>query len=413
MIVIAPEPPASSASLLSSVLPRVPSETVEGMHELLAALASDGALFAVVTGEPAALRFALTAMDALRLDGSNRPTTRIVVQRAVDHYGVWVGRGTMPMDALLELHARDRNRRVAGSSQPPAPSLPPWAASAPTLLHTPVALFDERMSRILRQHEQEPASSQLPAYAFDIAPLHDERPLFFELARWDRPDTWVEGSLYMHALELLGLALLAWLVVGWLAARRQPRKGREGMLARAASLLRVVAHGALLGWSAQAMTRVLADPQRGALAAVAGLTLGALLGWRLRRNGPTRRSVRFASLGGAAVFLALAPAAWAWTAVVSRVDGLPPAQGLALAVGTCAVLGAPIGGLMPRLTRRPEAGQLATLACALLAAFAAVAVAVLFGDFRVLGVVAAATGLLSVAGSSRAGYDLHGSATQT
>ncbi len=412
LIVIAPEQPASPASMLTAVLPHVPSETVEGMHELLAALASDGALFGLVTGEPSALRFALTAMDALRLDGSNHPTTRIVVQRAVDRYGVWVGRGTMPMDTLLELHARDRGRRVAGAD-PHAPSLPAWAASTPTLLHTAVALFDERVSRVMRQHELEPASSQPPVYAFDIAPLHDERPLFFELARWDRPDTWVDGSRYLHALELLGSALLACVVIGWLELRTRRLQGRGGLREVAARQLWVISAGALLAWSAQAMSRLLADAGSGSIAAVAGLVLGGVAGWWAAR--PTLRRSVFVTLAAVAAELALALAAWRWTSIVASTDTLSSAQGVALSVTTSALLGAAAGVLVPRREARPgtRALTLGSYAGGLLASFAVVAVSVLFGDFRALGLLAAATGLLSVALASRAGVGLHGSATTT
>lgn len=411
LIVVAPERSPSPDSLLSTMLPRVQSETVEGMRELLAALSSEGGLFGVLAGEPAALRFALTAMDALRLDGTSRPSTRIIVQRAVDHYGVWVGRGPMAMDTLLDLHARDRARRESGP-RPPVSSLPPWAASAPALLHTTAAFFDERMSRILHEHERASEPGEPPAYAFDVAPLRDERPLFFELTRSDRPDTWLADGLYVHALELLGLALAAWLGLGVLEMRIRSVGGRRGLRQLTARLLWVISSGAVLAWSAQAMSRVVADAQKGTLAAVSGLALGGAAGWWAARRRDGRRGALVA-LAATAAEGALALAAWQWTWVVARLDSLPSAQGVAFAVTTSALLGAASVGSLPDREHRADthALTLARHACALLSSFAVVAAMLLFSDYRLVGAVAAATGVLSIVLSSRAGKRLHGSAT--
>lgn len=395
LIMLSPEGSPAGAAL-DVLVPRIRSETVEGIGELLGALSSEGALVGWLADEPSALRFALTAMESLRARGATRPSARVVVQRARHRHAVWVSPEPIAMDTLLALHEHDRERRErSGQRVQPASQ-----AEEPVLIHTPVAVFPNPFSQLLTAHGGPNPRSTQPAYAFDVAPVHDDRPLFFERTRRDLPDTWTSSGAYANGLALLVAALVVGLIGLRGALRALARTTPRAAPAKAASaILLGLAHSGLLAWSAQATSRWLADAGTGIQLTLFGLTAGGAASFALARRTPGR--LRPLVAGAAALCFALAaPAAWRWR----ELPLLPFDDARWASVALCVLLGAAAAAPLALLTRTdtatgaPQRARAIATACyagALLLAVPVVATTALFGDYRAVGISLAVSGAIA------------------
>jgi hypothetical protein len=208
------------------------AETDRGIRELLSALNRTGVLFAVVRGEPAALRLAATADKALRALGAAAPAGHIAVYRDLDHYGILAARSPLGMDRLIALHTRARQPRSAAVEQPVLARLFAWPLAAPQLIWTTRAAFANRFGELFAPAGGPQASRLVRSYVFDIAPTSDDRPLFHERTRRDRPDTWPRASP-LRALPVLAASALAGALalLALLAARLRPAAALRSALA--------------------------------------------------------------------------------------------------------------------------------------------------------------------------------------
>jgi hypothetical protein len=395
LIVLSPEgTPAGGA--LDVLVPRIRSETVEGISELLDALSSEGALVGWLQDEPSALRFALTAMESLRAHGVARPSARVVVQRARHRHAVWVSPEPIATDTLLALHERDlaRRQRMGQRAQPER------EVAEPVLLHTPVAIFPNPFSQLLAAHGGPDPRSTPPAYAFDIAPVRDDRPLFFERTRRDLPDTWTSNGAYVGALVMLTAALVAGLVGLRAALRARARiASPAGRPKIGSAILLGLAHGGLLAWSAQATSRLLADTGTGLQLTPFGLAVGGAVSFALARRASGR--LRTLVAGAAALCFALAGLAasrWRELPIVAFDDARWACVALCVLLGAAAAVPLALVMRSDTATAAPPRVRAITVACyaaALLLAVPVVAATALFADYRAVGISFAVTGAIA------------------
>ena len=401
VIVLSPDDAPAERSPLWALQPKLSSLTVEGLHELFGALSSEGVIVAFLSSETSALRFAMTAMEASRRQGVARPSSRIVVQQVRDHYAVLVGAGPIEMEVLLELHERDRLRRE-GTTRGPAGAATGWTTAPPTLIHTPVATFPNHFSGLLVRSGAPTPDGAIPDYVFDIAPVRDDRPLFFEQTRRDRPDTWTSRGTYERAIELSSIALGLLILGGGVALFTLRRAVERGALLGAGALLLGLTHGATLTWSLQATSRLLADARMGVLLGAGGWLVGAAVGVAASHAAFSHRRTLVVA-ATALLFVSLAPVAWHWSAWS---DALPYASARLAGVTASFVVGAvaslPLGWLWQRLgnanasaSARARVLAAACLTGALLASAALSSATVLFADFRALGALSAVSGALA------------------
>jgi SAM-dependent methyltransferase len=221
-------------ALPPGVLPRrqALAETDRGLRELLSALKPSGVLFMIVRSEPAALRLTATADKALRALGAAAPAGHIVVYRDQDSYGILVARSPLGMDRVIALHGRARQPRSAAIEQPALARLFAWPLASPELIWTTGAAFSNRFGELFARAGAPQASRLSHTYVFDIAPASDDRPLFHERTRRDRPDTWPSASP-LRALPVLAASALAAALglIALLAVRLRPAAALRSALA--------------------------------------------------------------------------------------------------------------------------------------------------------------------------------------
>lgn len=203
-------------------IPQALSETDRGLRELLSLLDPGGMLWATTRSEPAALRLASTAHKALQANGVAAPSSHIFVHRADDSYGVAVTRAPLSLNQVIDLHTRAKERGRPVES-PALQRLFDWPLAAPELIFTPGAAFANRFGHLFARTGRRPANALQRTYAFDIAPTTDDRPLFHERTRRDRPETWFRASPLRVLPQLAAVALLCALgLITLLAVRLRP-----------------------------------------------------------------------------------------------------------------------------------------------------------------------------------------------
>jgi hypothetical protein len=214
-----------------------PLYTHEAFRDYLRALSPDGTLSVIRFSEMEMIRFANTAIGALRELGVSEPERHIVLLRSGPLlYGILVGRS--PFDdaelAALRKHAAPpefegfrvfiyevfggrTHEPMAIVHQPGGPSLP---------------VFE----RFFRESAAGDTSGFEHDYPANVVPATDERPFFFDYTRYDLPMVWEQphlrllAGLLMSTLVLaLGLILVPLAVRSWRRGER-PR-GLAGGLA--------------------------------------------------------------------------------------------------------------------------------------------------------------------------------------
>ena len=271
--------------------------TREAFRDYLQNLTPDGVLAIIRFGEPEALRLALTAVAALRDVGAKRPQHHIVIVQNGIAYGVLVRRQPFPAAERVALHRwlLDEQKPFEGLD---VAFLRPIAFLPPT---RPVLMYpgEERALRfveLFEQVERGDTTDIMTRYIFDITPTTDDRPFFFDHARYDRFDGW--GHQHVRVLVELTAVIIALALVLILAPLGSLRgRLRAGPGALSAILFACLGFGYLaieiwllhrfatyLGHQTYSMSIVLA-------LLLVGTGVGATFGERLV-PAPNRRIVR-------------------------------------------------------------------------------------------------------------------------
>lgn len=187
-----------------------PLYTHEAFLDYLHALTDDGTLSVIRFSEMEMIRFANTAMGALRALGEERPEDHIVLLRSGPLlYGILVGR--KPFDQaelgqirshlappefegfrvfIYEVFGGRTHERIALVHQPGGPSLPIFAS-----------FFEQAAAGDTTAFERE--------YPANVVPATDERPFFFDYTRYDLPAFWEQPHLRLLAGLLISILVLA------------------------------------------------------------------------------------------------------------------------------------------------------------------------------------------------------------
>lgn len=282
-------------------------ETEAGIAALLDALVPAGALFATVNGEPAALRFVVTALAALQSLGVEHPELHLAVHQSGDAYGVLVKRERFVLDEVLDLHQQNRTRKPL-AELPWFDGLLRGAEQPPALRSTPGAPFLNRFGQLLAPSPKA-ASVFAEHYLFDISAPNDTRPLFYETSRIDQPQ-----SLSVHSASrvLPALVLIVFVVVLGLtvaAGSSLAPTAFSRVRALSAPIAMGCAQGLAYAWVQHALGLWLIPSYAFACMALAG-ALGAWLGFALavRTNAAAPAWLAFAYAAGFALSLPLAAA---------------------------------------------------------------------------------------------------------
>lgn len=275
-----------------------PLYTHEAFEDYLRALTPDGTLSVIRFSEMEMIRFANTAIGALRELGAPAPERHIVLLRSGPLlYGILVGRSPFEDAELAALrnHAAPpefegfrvfiyevfggrTHEPMAIVHQPGGPSLPVFER-----------FFAESAAGDTSAFERD--------YPANVAPATDERPFFFDYTRYDLPMVWEQPHLRLLAGLLLStLTLAIVLILAPLAVRSWRRAERpRGFAGGVAPLVFAAVGLAYLFvevWLIHRFAMYLGH-QTYAMSAVLGTLLiatgfGAMFGERLLPD-PTRR----------------------------------------------------------------------------------------------------------------------------
>lgn len=208
--------------------------TREAFRDYLARLAPDGAISIIRFHEMEALRLAATALAVLGELGMEQPERHI----AIAHVGIAYG-----------LVVRKQPWTDADASTYAARLLPPHFRGVSIYYYRETGLPLERPAQIdylpprpstgtIGTFFRFAAAAKLPEFAaqypFDLSPVSDDRPFFFDLLRYDRAQTW--SAPHVRALGgLLGSMLALSLLLILLPLRRM--RARSGGASAAVPLL--------------------------------------------------------------------------------------------------------------------------------------------------------------------------------
>ncbi len=200
--------------------------TLEAFRDYLRDLRPGGALSILRFGEPEALRLASTAVQALEDLGVEHPEQHI----AFFHTGFLIGmivrkEPWTPEEARLVDHQLHppffRGAEVFYYSQNSVPLETPAVVD-----YLPYVGAEGAMASFFDHVVKGSLPEFARSYPADIAPSPDDRPFFFDLFRYDLPETW--AAPHVRALrDLLGSVSCLSLLFVWLPVRsfRQRAKG--------------------------------------------------------------------------------------------------------------------------------------------------------------------------------------------
>ena len=164
--------------------------TTESFQDYLSTLSPDGVLSIIRFGEAEALRLSNTAVEALRALGVKQPARHFMVMRTGIAYGLIVSRAPLPEAEVAALRAQLSPPWFRGAGiyyysrggvpfeQPAVVEYDPYGAPAGR-----IGLYFSALTR-----GAERAFVEL--YPLNLTPTSDDRPFFFDILRYDHPDTW-------------------------------------------------------------------------------------------------------------------------------------------------------------------------------------------------------------------------------
>ncbi|MCC6214293.1 MAG: hypothetical protein IT376_05460 [Polyangiaceae bacterium] len=323
--------------------------TREAFDDYLRALAPGGLLSIIYFGEPALLRLVGTALDALAARGAADPTRHLLVLGNAEVYGILVHRE--PLDearlAAFRAHVQFTHRPFRGFH---APFLDPFGYETwkrPKVLYTPEAAADRRIADLAAAHRSGDVAAVRSGSEWNVEPVTDDRPFFFDTARYDRP-----GLLRISHVQALGSALLAVLVLALAGALWPVRRFARGLGGRRVARAGAVFAGVGLGflgievWLLHRFATYLGH-QTYSLGAVLGVLLvaGGAGSWLAPRWIPTAE--RRMTAGAALVVALTVLVALVTPPLFAATGGASLGARTAVALGLLTPLGLAMGSVFP------------------------------------------------------------------
>lgn len=196
--------------------------TTESFDDYLSSLSPRGVLSIIRFGEPEALRLANTAVSALRALGVRRPAQHFMVMRTGIAYGLIVSRAPLRLKQVEALKARLSPPHFRGAgiyyySHGGVPFEEPAVVE-----YEPFGTPAGRIGLYFAALAQGSEKTFVDLYPLNLEPTTDDRPFFFDILRYDHPDTWraehvvairnILSSIVVLSLVLIVLPL--WVGVG-------------------------------------------------------------------------------------------------------------------------------------------------------------------------------------------------------
>jgi hypothetical protein len=175
--------------------------THEAFADYLEALAPSGVISIIRHGEPEALRLANTAASALRERGVTKPEDHLLILRNGPAYGVLVKKSAYTTADLAAFEQRFwfADRPFRGFR---AVFLEPFGyvpQQRPDLVYWPGEGREPAVAEFFVQMASRATDSFEATYRFDISPTRDDRPFFFDITRYDRPES--RGLPHLRVLQ--------------------------------------------------------------------------------------------------------------------------------------------------------------------------------------------------------------------
>ncbi len=201
--------------------------TTEAYVDYLKSLKPNGVLSLVRFTEMAALRMAGTAVDALRRLGVQNPENNIVIVKHGLAYGILARRTPFQAPELRQIHAHfDYSERPFSGFR--VVFLEPFGFDfheRPEVLYLPGSTPRAPYKHYFDQVSQGSTAAFEAAYPARISPPTDNRPFFFDMARYDRASGWATPHVFVMKYALGSVLLLALGMVLWPALRGRVRDG--------------------------------------------------------------------------------------------------------------------------------------------------------------------------------------------
>jgi hypothetical protein len=187
--------------------------TLESFHDYLSSLSRKGVLSIIRFGEHEALRLANTAAAALRELGVQRPASHFMVMRTGVAYGLIVSRAPLRKIQVDALRARlsPPHFRGAGIYYYTAGGV--TFEHPATVEHEPFAPPAGHIGAYFTALARGAERAFADLYPFDLAPTTDDRPFFFDVMRYDRPDTWRADHVVAIRNILVSIVVLSVLLI--------------------------------------------------------------------------------------------------------------------------------------------------------------------------------------------------------
>jgi hypothetical protein len=261
--------------------------TQEAFVDYLSSLSDRGVLAILRFEEWEALRLANTAADALRTLGVTRPDRHVAIVRNGPLFGVLVQRSPFTLDDSQALYAR------FPAADPAFRGVFIWfyeifdypLRKRPEVVHTPFAPAQGPIGGYFAALASGREAQFIQEYPLQISATHDDRPFFFDVMRYDQPQTWQAPHMrllrnMLGTVSFLSIALI--LLPVW---RMRMRKTAE--LLRALGFFGTIGLGYLLieVWLLHRFGMFLGHQTRALVVVLSGLLVssgvGASVGERL------------------------------------------------------------------------------------------------------------------------------------
>ena len=187
--------------------------TQEAFDDYLASLTPEGTLSLIRFGEAEALRLANTAVRALQRIGIERPDQHIAMLRTGFVIGVivrktpWTEAAAKRLDAQLH-PSFFRGAKVFYYSENAVPLETPASID-----YLPFVSAQGTPARFFEHVKRGAVPEFARSYAFDIQPATDDRPYFFDLWRYNKPETWKAPHVTALRDLLLSMLILSFCLV--------------------------------------------------------------------------------------------------------------------------------------------------------------------------------------------------------
>lgn len=183
--------------------------TEEAFSDYLASLSSRGVISILRFNEWEALRLSATAVAALRKLGEPHPERHIAIIKNSWLYSVLVQRSAFDAAGVraLRMHVAQENPAFAGVYIWFYEIFDFALRTPPELVQTPLVHGHGAIGDYFNAVATKTDRAYLERYPADITPTSDDRPFFFDIFRYSRPETW-QAKHVVSLRNLLGTVLL-------------------------------------------------------------------------------------------------------------------------------------------------------------------------------------------------------------